>query len=90
MMSVIINNKLYVKGASEIVLKNCTHWENSKNNFQAEPLTSETAVMINDIIEKMASKSLRTLCLGYRVVDDSEIREENNPKDSKGIYKIEK
>ncbi len=46
--------------------------------------------MINDIIEKMASKSLRTLCLGYREVSDSEIREENNPKDSKGIYKVEK
>ncbi len=89
-MSVIINNKLYVKGASEIVLKNCTHWENSKNDFKVQPLTSENAKMINDIIEKMASKSLRTLCLGYREVSDSEIREENNPKDSKGLYKVEK
>jgi magnesium-transporting ATPase (P-type) len=65
-MSVIINNKLYVKGASEIVLKNCTHWESSKNDFKVEPLSSENATMINDVIEKMASKSLRTLVLGYR------------------------
>ena len=66
MMSVIIQNKLYVKGASEIVLKNCTHWENSKNDFKTEPLSPENAKMINDIIEKMATKSMRTLVLGYR------------------------
>ena len=46
--------------------------------------------MIKDVIEDMAKKSLRTLCLGYRQVSDIEIGDENNPKDSKGIYQIEK
>jgi Ca2+ transporting ATPase len=38
----------------------------------------------------MATRSLRTLCLGYRKVDQRDLSDDINKKDDKGIYKVEK
>jgi P-type Ca2+ transporter type 2B len=45
---------------------------------------------INKIITEMATRSLRTLCLGYRKVDERDLNDDVNKKDDKGIYKVEK
>lgn len=74
MMSTIIKNpinnsfRLHTKGASEIVLAKCSHYLDS--NCQKVKLTDEKySSIIKNIVEKMASNGLRTICIAYRDFD---------------------
>jgi len=56
--------RLYCKGASEWILKDCTKYSNSKGS--SVELTQEVSDSLKVIIEEMANKALRTLCLAHR------------------------
>ncbi|CAF0836714.1 unnamed protein product [Adineta steineri] len=69
MMSTIIQRddgyRIYTKGASEMVLTKCTSILGE--NHQVKQLTEEDKTRITkDLIEKMASNALRTICIAYK------------------------
>ena len=70
-MSVVVEmkdrNYIFVKGASEMILKCCTKWYDPSTN-RVEVMSSTAKDKIEDAINKMAEESLRTLCLAYREV----------------------
>ncbi|KAI0396608.1 putative calcium P-type ATPase [Xylariaceae sp. FL0594] len=62
--------RLYVKGASEILLSKCTEYlANPKRDLAKAPLTAENVAAIKDIIESYAVRSLRTIGIVYRDFD---------------------
>ena len=62
--------RLYVKGASEIMLSKCTQIvRDPSKDVTAAPLTSENNKSIKNMIEAYASNSLRTIGLIYRDFD---------------------
>uniref|UniRef100_A0A914YTV0 P-type Cu(+) transporter n=1 Tax=Panagrolaimus superbus TaxID=310955 RepID=A0A914YTV0_9BILA len=70
-MATVIENKetggyrVYVKGASEILLSQCKWIIGSNNKIQ--PFESVYKVKMNkEVIESMASKGLRTICVAYK------------------------
>ncbi|XP_071816390.1 plasma membrane calcium-transporting ATPase 1-like isoform X2 [Apostichopus japonicus] len=72
--------RLYTKGASEIVMKKCTHIIGADGKPKVFGL-DEKDNMIKDVIMPMASHGLRTLCLAYRDIPADERvnwEEENN------------
>ncbi|SPO05053.1 probable calcium P-type ATPase [Cephalotrichum gorgonifer] len=59
--------RLFVKGASEIVLGQCTQMlEDPSRGTTLVPMTSEHIQTINELINRYASRSLRTIGLAYR------------------------
>jgi Ca2+-transporting ATPase len=86
--------RLYVKGASEVLLRKCTRSMQSsteKGVWDTE-LTTDNAESLNRIITSYASHSLRTISLAYRdfqqwpppgarIVDDGEVVFEDILKD---------
>uniref|UniRef100_A0A5F9CA70 Calcium-transporting ATPase n=1 Tax=Oryctolagus cuniculus TaxID=9986 RepID=A0A5F9CA70_RABIT len=57
--------RLFSKGASEILLKKCTHILNSNGELRVfRPRDRED--MVKKIIEPMACDGLRTICIAYR------------------------
>ena len=62
--------RVYVKGASEVVLGLCTHYINSEG--QVAILSPALRENLLTTISIMASDALRTLCLAYRDVSESE------------------
>lgn len=67
---IINKSRLVIKGASEIVLESCSKIHNL--NDEIYDITPEIKAKIADSIDRMASKSLRTLVLAYRELDQSE------------------
>lgn len=57
--------RLYVKGASEIVLEACSHMADVKTG-EATPLTTDSHHEIENTINAYANKSLRTIGLTHR------------------------
>jgi P-type Ca2+ transporter type 2C len=55
--------RLLCKGASEWVLRDCTHY--LKTDGKIEPLTSEKMMEVEKFILDMANNALRTLCLAH-------------------------
>jgi magnesium-transporting ATPase (P-type) len=56
--------RLYVKGASEIVLSSCKFMMNNKN--EVVPLDDEKKKFLNaDVITRMAKEALRTIAIGH-------------------------
>jgi Ca2+ transporting ATPase len=74
-MSVILDmkgeNYLFIKGASEIVLKSCSSWM-CGDTGQVKELTGSLRKSIEEVINSMASNSLRTLCLGFKRLSTKE------------------
>jgi len=72
-MSTIIESengaRVEVKGASEIILGLSDFYLDA--NEHPLPLTPDKREEVKRTIEKMASEGLRTLCLGYRQLDDT-------------------
>ncbi|KAI1293186.1 hypothetical protein EDD11_008498 [Mortierella claussenii] len=64
--------RLYVKGASEIVLKACTHYIDSDGDVKN--LDSNARAKFDQIISQYADKALRTIALSYRDVSSSEYK----------------
>ena len=56
--------RFYAKGASEILLEDCTHFLNESG--RAEEIDQSKRKEFIDCIERMANQGLRTLCLAYR------------------------
>lgn len=62
--------RLFVKGASEILLDQCTEiLRDPSRDLSTTPLTSENAQTIKGLIENYASRSLRTIGIIYRDFD---------------------
>ncbi|KAG9302148.1 hypothetical protein G9A89_020582 [Geosiphon pyriformis] len=75
--------RIYVKGASEIVLASCTEYvEGDGSN---KKLDEQARSKFDTIITNFANKSLRTICLAYREVSGAEFAkfdDENPPNDN--------
>ncbi len=65
------DKRLMTKGASEIVLGNCSHYLDE--NGEKQELTDEIKDDLKtNVIEKMAREALRTLCLAYKDLEEGE------------------
>ncbi|KAF9997333.1 hypothetical protein BGZ79_008980, partial [Entomortierella chlamydospora] len=64
--------RLYVKGASEIVLRACTHYVDSDGQVKA--LDENARAKFDQIISGYADKALRTIALSYRDVSSSDFK----------------
>ncbi|KAF9358659.1 hypothetical protein BGX26_001224 [Mortierella sp. AD094] len=64
--------RIYVKGASEIVLSSCSHYIDSEG--EAKPLDAEARAKLDVIISQYADKALRTISLSYHDVSSSEFK----------------
>lgn len=76
----------FTKGASEIVLSMCT--KQFTNDGKVIELEEEEREKILKVIDKFANKSLRTLIVAYKIVDEEEAREAS-PKEipeKEGLY----
>ncbi|KAI1310719.1 hypothetical protein F5Y03DRAFT_26452 [Xylaria venustula] len=59
--------RLYVKGASEILLAKCTEiLSNPTQDMSRSPITAEQTETVKTLIESYASRSLRTIGIVYR------------------------
>ncbi|KAH6690682.1 calcium-translocating P-type ATPase [Plectosphaerella plurivora] len=59
--------RLYVKGASEIVLEKCTHiWGNPAADASVVQMSTENHRTIDGLINTYASRSLRTIGIAYK------------------------
>ena len=63
-------NRLFVKGAAEMVLSRCTHVQTSSG--EVAPLTAELRARLEAQFADMAARPLRVLALAYRQVPESE------------------
>ncbi|KAF9430080.1 hypothetical protein BGZ76_000979 [Entomortierella beljakovae] len=73
--------RMYTKGASEIVLKDCTHYVDSSG--QILPLDSDARTKLDHVINRYADNALRTICLSYCDIAESKFKtytEEETPK----------
>lgn len=70
-MSVYVKAKkiLYTKGASEVVLSNCTSYTDVKGN--PVPIDAAKRKEIATIINSMAKKALRTIALAHRIISSN-------------------
>ncbi|KAG0364675.1 hypothetical protein BGZ54_007279, partial [Gamsiella multidivaricata] len=68
--------RLYVKGASEIVIRSCTHYVDS--NGEVKSLDDNARAKFDQIISGYADKALRTIALSYRDVSSSEFKKFND------------
>lgn len=78
--------RLYVKGASEIVLRQCTQiLRDPSQDLSISPLTDDNRVQIEQAIETYATSSLRTIGIVYRDFDRwppmRSRRSENDPSE---------
>ncbi|KAF9114263.1 hypothetical protein BGX27_011314 [Mortierella sp. AM989] len=64
--------RLYVKGASEIVMRSCTQYVDSDG--QIKSLDENARAKFDQIISSYADKALRTIALSYRDVSSSEFK----------------
>ncbi|KAF9323845.1 hypothetical protein BG006_001105 [Podila minutissima] len=64
--------RLYVKGASEIILRSCTHYIDSEGETRS--LDNNAHARFEQIISQYADKALRTIALSYRDVSSSEFK----------------
>jgi P-type Ca2+ transporter type 2C len=77
--------RLLCKGASEWVLKDCTHYLTPDGSIA--PLTAATLQEINEHIINMANNALRTLCLAHLDFPPGTLPEDwkENPPDGAGL-----
>ena len=77
---------LFCKGATEWILKDCTHYLSASG--VSEILTPTKMKSINTLVLEMADRALRTLCLAhknYKSVCDLPADWRDNPPDSSGL-----
>ncbi|MBE3044332.1 calcium-translocating P-type ATPase, PMCA-type, partial [Candidatus Bathyarchaeota archaeon] len=74
--------RLYIKGASEIVLGQCTEMlGNPSQDLASVPMTSEHHQTVNQLIDDYASRSLRTIGLAYRDFEEWPPRQARRAED---------
>ena len=81
------DKRLHVKGAAEIVLNTCSHYLN-ENGERIELTEAKKDEIINDVITKMAKNALRTICLAYKDLKESEGGVTHEDDDEDGINKV--
>ncbi|KAK3817617.1 MAG: PMCA-type calcium-translocating P-type ATPase [Benniella sp.] len=64
--------RVYTKGASEIVLRACTHYVDSKGEVRS--FNDESRAKFDQIISSYADQALRTIALSYRDVSSSDFK----------------
>ena len=74
------NHRLLLKGASEIVLKSCTHYLNE--NGERKELDRNIKEKISAKISEYASETLRTFCIAYKDISKEDL---NNFYDTETI-----
>lgn len=81
--------RLFVKGASEMILDCCTHFIDENGNRQVK--TKENQDLILEKINDYAGKALRCICLAYKDLKEGECGLKHDHKD-KGdhLFAIEK
>lgn len=81
------DKRLHVKGAAEIVLNTCSHYLDSNGNRQ-ELTDAKKDDIIANVIEEYARDALRTICLAYKDLKESEggVTHEDDHED--GINKV--
>ncbi|GMH68470.1 hypothetical protein TL16_g04938 [Triparma laevis f. inornata] len=60
--------KLLCKGASEVILADCTHWTDESGS--AQPMTEAKRKEFLDLIDQMAGRALRTLAMAHKDYKD--------------------
>jgi Ca2+ transporting ATPase len=81
------DKRLHVKGAAEIVLSTCSHYINESGD-RVELSDSKKEEIIKDVIEEFARGALRTICLAYKDLKESEggVTHEDDHED--GVNKV--
>ena len=77
----------FIKGASEYMIQVSSRFQDLETGVITD-MSDYLATQLNDAIENMARKALRTIGLAYKEVNPDEIDMEN--KDEHGIYAYEK
>ncbi|EAS05962.2 calcium-translocating P-type ATPase, PMCA-type protein (macronuclear) [Tetrahymena thermophila SB210] len=77
--------RIYVKGASELVLASCTKWH-KKQDDQILPIDEKTRQKMLESIKNMADKALRTLVCAYKDIPDNA---DITTKNELGVFNIE-
>jgi Ca2+ transporting ATPase len=80
-------HRIIMKGAAEQVLKCCTNYVDPET-LALSTISDEDVHKINNIIIGMASETLRTICVAYKDISESEVNNFNN-KDDKGNNLVE-
>ena len=80
-------HRIIMKGAAEQVLKCCTNWVDPES-LALNTISDEDVHKINNIIIGMASETLRTICVAYKDISESEVNNFNN-KDEAGNNTVE-
>ena len=63
--------RIFIKGASEIILSSCTHFLNPLTG-EKQLITDENNNNFKGIIKNFAELALRTICLAYKDIDHEE------------------
>ena len=80
------DKRLYHKGASELVLAECSHYIDAQG--QRQPITDGKNKQIKDVIEMYADKALRTIGLAYRDLEKGEFGDNHDaPEAEMGVVK---
>lgn len=81
------DKRLHVKGAAEIVLGTCSHYIDASGNRQ-ELTEDKKEYIIKNVIESFAKEALRTICLAYKDLKESEggVSHEDDHED--GVNKV--
>lgn len=79
--------RVLLKGASEIVKKNCTHYLNASGEVSV--LTDEVNEMLNEVISSYAQKALRTIAVAYKDLQPGEGGPSHMEEGEGGVMKVE-
>lgn len=64
--------RIHAKGASEIILRSCTHYLDASG--EAQPLKDEDRRFYERLIDQDASQALRTIAIAFRDISEEEYR----------------
>lgn len=81
------DKRLHVKGAAEIVLGTCSHYIDSSGK-RVELTDSFKNELITDVIEGFAEQALRTICLAYKDLKESEGGLTHEDDDEDGVNRV--
>jgi P-type Ca2+ transporter type 2B len=79
------NKRLYVKGASEIILTSCSHYIDEDGNKRE---ISDHQDIIKNVIEHFAYESLRTICLAYKDLKEGEGGSTHEDEHEDGVNRV--
>ena len=81
------DKRLHVKGAAEIVLGTCSHYLN-EDGYREELTEDKKNDIISNVIEEFARGALRTICIAYKDLKESEGGVTHEDEDEDGINRV--